>query len=116
MVRARYNNPECLQLFEKLVFFIAGKAGCISHAVPTYQPMLKHGLQGLIDIAAQKEKEFANDTSSEGRQKKGFYAATQIALKGMIEHANNLADEAEEQAAVEQDPDWKNELSQMAAI
>ena len=50
MTRSRINQSqnkelaESLSLFESLVFFIAAKAGCISHAVPGYKAMLEHGL------------------------------------------------------------------------
>ena len=114
LARKRFNNPECLRLFESLVFFIAGKAGCISHAVPTYEPMLQHGLQGLIDMAAQKENE-QND-SQDGRKKAGFYQAVQITLQGIIEHAEQLAREAKRRADGENDPQWQKELRQMADI
>ncbi len=34
--RKKFNNPDCMRLFERIVFFLASKAGTISHTVPAY--------------------------------------------------------------------------------
>ncbi|NTW17611.1 MAG: hypothetical protein HGA41_09195, partial [Syntrophaceae bacterium] len=45
--RKKYNNPPCMRLFERIIFFIAGKAGCISHTVPCYKIIIEKGLDGI---------------------------------------------------------------------
>ncbi len=113
VTRKRYNNPRCLQLFENLVFFIASKAGCISHCVPWYRDMLERGLEGIMEEAAEKE---AVAQGRGDRQEAGFYRAVQIALEGVLAHAANLADEAEQLAAVTDDQEMRRELAAMAGI
>ncbi len=116
VTRSQFDNPECLQLFEKLVFFIAAKAGCISHAVPTYTSMLQYGLSGLIKKAAEYEEELAGVTDADAEQKADFFRAVQISLQGIIVHAEHLAEEAKELATVADDPKDAAEFTAMAAV
>lgn len=116
ITRSRFDNPECLQLFENLVFFIASKAGCISHTVPAYTAMLEHGLSGLMKMAAERELELTTASGKEEQRQVDFYRAVQISLKGIITHAENLAEEAEELAGITVNPDDRAELKEMAAI
>lgn len=116
ITRTRFNNPKCLQLFENLVFFIAAKAGCISHAVPAYSFMLEHGLSGMIAIAAEREEALAAATDKKDRQQADFFRAVQISLQGIIAHATQLADEAEHLARVTNNSEDAAELIEMAAI
>ncbi len=113
ITRSRYNNPRCLQLFENLVFFIASKAGCISHCVPWYRTMLEQGLSGIMEDAAKKEV-LAQGEGEEGRA--DFYRAVRIALEGVLAHAATLADEAAQLAGVTDDPEMKKEFATMADI
>jgi len=114
--RARIGNAESLRLFESLVFFIAAKAGCISHAVPTYVPMLEHGLTGLISKAAEREAAARAQGSDDGNRQGDFYQAVQIALDGIIKHAEKLAEEAARLASAAHDPTLKQEYTDMAKV
>ena len=116
LTRSRFDNPECLQLFENLVFFIAAKAGCISHAVPAYTAMLEHGLSGLIQMAAEREAELASATDTDALQQADFFRAVQISLKGIIAHAEHLSEEAAQLAAIAVDPEDAAEFAEMAAV
>ena len=116
LTRKRVGQAECLSLFESLVFFIAAKAGCISHAVPSYELMLTHGLEGIIAMAAENETEALSKAGEEGLRQADFYSAVQIALQGIIEYAGNLAKEAELLAGVASDPDDAKEFEEMAEI
>lgn len=116
ITRSRFDNPECLRLFENLVFFIAAKAGCISHAVPAYTSMLQYGLSGLIEKAAAHEEEMAGAMDADAKQKADFFRAVQVSLQGIIAHAEHLAEEAEQLARVANDPEDAAELAEMAAI
>lgn len=96
--RKKYNNPECMKLFEKFVFFIASKAGTISHTIPDYKVALEKGIEHIIEKAASKEAKIRGmgNLSSEHRQKMEFYQAVRIAMKGVIAYAGNLSKKAAE--------------------
>ena len=115
LARKRFGNSTGLKLFEDLVFFIAGKAGCISHAVPNYVPMIEKGLIGLVKFASEKEKECLTSGNKEAMAKAEFYQAVQIALNGILEYACHLAEKAELLASITADADQKKELEEMAA-
>lgn len=106
--RAREGNPACMKLFERIIFFIAGKAGTISHTVPCYKIALENGLEWLIEEAAKKEKDLRSDDNlfHETLQQLDFYRAVQIALKGVIAYAANLSAKASELAQQESDS-WR---------
>lgn len=116
--RKKYKNPRCMQLFERIVFFIASKAGCISHTVPNYRVVLDKGLDYLIEQAASSEAQIAAETDSgeEQSQALDFYRAAQIAMKGVIQYARNLSAEASALAEAEQNPARKDNLLEMAAV
>ena len=116
VTRSRFGNPECLQLFENLVFFIAAKAGCISHAVPAYTTMLEHGLSGLIQMASEREQELATAAGEDEKKQADFFRAVQISLQGILAHAEHLGEEAEELAGIAVDPGDAAEFREMAAI
>jgi formate C-acetyltransferase len=108
----------CLQLFERLVFFIAGKAGCISHTVPSYRKVLERGLGGIIAEAAEMEARLRADGRlvKENADKIEFYRAVQMALSGINIYAKNLSQKAAELALIEKDP-WRREnLTRMSAV
>jgi len=107
LARKRFGNSTGLKLFEDLVFFIAGKAGCISHAVPNYVPMIEKGLIGLVKFASEKEKECLTSGNKEAMAKAEFYQAVQIALNGILEYACHLAEKAELLASITADANQK---------
>lgn len=118
VTRKRYNNPQCMRLFERIVFFIASKAGTISHTVPYYATALEKGLLWMIDQAGQKE----DDLNAGAARNKGeehsrlFYRAVQIALRGVIAYAQNLSAEAGRLAEYETDPRRKANYEMMARV
>ncbi len=116
LARKRFNNPACMRLFESLVFFIAGKAGCISHCVPFYTTMLERGLEGIIAEAAAHETALRQREKPEMLRQADFYRAMGIALEGVKAYAANLAREAEELADLSEDPSLRKEFSDMAKV
>lgn len=118
IVRKRYNSPKPLKLFEQFIYFIAGKAGCISHTVPEYRVVLDRGLNYLIQKAADKVNAISTktDISHEEYEKIYFYQAVQIALQGVINYANSLSRKAFELSKQETDIIRKNRLRKMAEI
>lgn len=116
LTRKKFGNPACLELFESLVFFIAGKAGCISHCVPFYTAMLEKGLDGIIAEAVEHETQLRRDASQEERGKADFYKAMAIALDGIKAYAAKLAKAAEEKAEQTDEQDSQKEFARMAEV
>ncbi len=116
--RKKYNNPACMGLFEKFVFFIAGKAGTISHTIPCYRIALDNGVEFIIEEAASREKHIreSGDITGENKQKLEFYRAVQIAMKGVIAYARNLGKKAAELAGKTDDPFRKQNFLTMSGI
>ena len=110
VARQRFHDPKCLRLFEELVFFLAGKAGCISHCVPSYEAMLEKGLVRIIDECSAKQSERIDE------EQKVFYQAAAIALEGIVAYAKHLAEEAERQASLTDDRVRRQEFLDMAAV
>lgn len=103
------NNMLSIRLLEKMVFFIAGKAGCISHTVPLFRRVLE---QGLLRIVQEAEGKAA---ATSGREQ-DFYRAVAVSLQGLLEYAQNLAKTARTLAGNERDPQRKKRLIEMAAV
>ncbi len=116
VTRKRYNNPDCMRLFEELIFFIAGKAGCISHCVPTYQAMLTKGLSGIMAEASERETQLTRAGDSRSLEQTGFFRAARIALEGIVTYANRLAEQAEMLAGLTDKADLRKELEETAAV
>ncbi len=101
--RKEYNNPLSMQLFQRLIFFMAGKAGCISHTVPDYKKALDHGLLFISKEAADKEAELRKKKNPDDEDKRSilFYQAVRIAMDGICRYAENLSKGAAELAVNE---------------
>lgn len=110
---AKENNEAAikgLRLFEKFAFFIAGKAGCISHTVPYFEKVLAKGLDAMIEEARQKENE------TQDRTEKTFYQAMQVAMEGMVEYAQNLSKRAMQLAAEASTEEERKHFQAMADV
>ena len=94
--RKVFGNPKCLKLFESFVYYIAGKAGCLSHTVPDYSVVLDKGLEYIIDFAADAESRLRRKAgrTEEQNQSMLFYRSVGIALRGLCAYADNLHREA----------------------
>jgi formate C-acetyltransferase len=112
--RKKYGNPDCMKLFERLVFFIASKAGAISHTVPCYRLGLERGLESVISEADAREAGIAEAPG--GREKREFYRAVRTALRGVVTYAGRLSARAAELAAGETDPGVRRNLLEMSEI
>jgi hypothetical protein len=55
---------EGMKLFERIIFFIASKAGCISHTIPGYTALLDKGIEYIITRAETLEKAAAGKGDS----------------------------------------------------
>ncbi|MGA2404817.1 MAG: pyruvate formate lyase family protein, partial [Syntrophobacteraceae bacterium] len=107
----------CLNLFEQIVFFIASKAATLSHTVPSYSLMLEKGLLGICREVEEKMGKLAEPgANGENREKTAFYQAVRIALEGLMDYANRLAEHAHALAMLQEDESARRELLDMAAV
>ena len=118
VTRRKHPDLQGLGLMEKFVFFIATKAGTISHTIPEYRVALSKGLDFLIADAAARARDLAqqNSSSTEDAQKINFWRAMQIALRGIIAYAGNLAAAAEKLASKTRDEKRKHHYLAIASI
>jgi len=116
--RAKFNNPPCMKLFERIVFFIASKAGTISHTVPCYRLALEKGVEFIISEAARHAGaiQAKENLTADDKAQLSFYQAVQTALKGIVSYAGNLSKKARELAGNEQDQERRKDLLAMAEV
>jgi pyruvate-formate lyase len=81
-----------------------------------YQKMIDLGAEGLIKIAEAQLKKLGELNTKEEFEKYNFYKGTILALEGLIQFAENYAQEAEKQAATCKDSGRKQELLTIASI
>ncbi|HET9596930.1 MAG TPA: pyruvate formate lyase family protein [Anaeromyxobacteraceae bacterium] len=117
VARPRLADPTPLRVFERIIFFLASKAGTVSHTVPSYRAVLERGLDALIaDAAAREEAAAAAPPSADAARTAAFYRAVQIALEGIIAYARHLSARARALARCERDPRRAHELQAMAEV
>ena len=107
--KKEYGNIMPVRLLEKMIFYVSGKAGCISHTVPDFKRVLAEGLESVIREADEK-------AASAKPEEQEFYQAVALSLKGLIRYAENLSREAERQAMTETDRERREQLLKMAEV
>jgi len=100
---------EELGLLEKMVFFLASKPNCVSHAIPDFSRVVHHGLGEVIQDARKRR-------AAARPEQQDFYRAVIEVLEGVVAYSHRLADEARALAAKEPDPIAKQELLDIAEI
>ena len=83
-------TPRCQQLYERVAFYIAFIASCVSHTVPDFNRLVKFGLQNLLKRA---DEDAANLTLN--NDQKEFIAGVKEVFAGAVTYAHHLAEEAE---------------------
>ena len=106
--KKRYGNIVPVHLLEKMIFYVASKAGCISHTVPDFKRVLAEGMSAIIKEA--EEKAAAQPENCE------FYRAVALVLKGAIAYAHSLSREARRLAESQKDDARKAQLLEMARV
>ncbi len=81
-------TPKCQELMERVAFYLSDKSTCVSHTVPDWERMLKHGLSGL---AAQMRVDLATADTPE----KEFLEGVIAVFEGAVSYAGRLAQTAE---------------------
>lgn len=102
------NHGDTMQtrLLEKIIFFIAGDAGCISHTVPLFERVLAEGLDAIIAEAREK--------AAQGGEPADFYNAVIIVLEGFLQYTARLEKEARALSQTKTNPEEKARLLRMA--
>lgn len=88
-VRRNGDDPFCLNVFERFLFYIASKSNGISHIIPGYSSVVDRGLSAIIEEAEEKERAAASAESTE------FLEAVGVSLEAVIRFANRYADACE---------------------
>ncbi len=116
--RRQFNNPECLKLAERFIFFIAGKAGCISHTVPSYATAVKQGIRALRAEAQSKAEDLkGKKTCPPGvKEKILFYDSVALVLEGVLAYARNLSRQAAACARNEADTEKQKHFDRLAQL
>jgi len=83
-------TPRCQQLYERVAFYIAFIASCVSHTVPDLNRLVKFGLHNLLN-------RMDNDITrlNLNQEQKEFLAGVKEVFTGAVTYASHLADEAE---------------------
>lgn len=117
---AEEENSTCqlgLTLFEKFAFYVAAKAGGISHTIPRYEDVLHKGLNAMIAEARQKEEALKKEPAgADIREKIIFYQAMQAAMQGIIAYAQNLSTKAKMLAMSAMFPEKKKHFEEIAEV
>lgn len=118
VTRLKHPNLQGLNLMEKFVFFIATKAGTISHTIPDYRIALTRGVNAMIAEASSREERLSEtgSASDDDRQKLSFWRAVQIALTGITVYAQHLSAKAADLAAKTTDTQRKENYLALARI
>ena len=82
-------TPRCQQLYERVAFFIAFIASCVSHTVPDFNRLVKYGLQNLTK---RMDEDITNFNLNQDQQE--FLAGVKEVFEGAVIYAHHLADEA----------------------
>jgi pyruvate formate-lyase/glycerol dehydratase family glycyl radical enzyme len=110
-------NPPAMDLLEKMVYFLAGKASVISHTTPCYEKMLAVGINGIIAEAQTMLDAIAKEPDSPDKRKQlDFYRSVQIALQGICSYAANLSAAAKAMAQKTSDPVKKANFVNIAEV
>ena len=86
------------------------------HFAPDHPWLIKNGLQKIIDLCEENQKEIDYKNDPECIKKNDFYEAAKISANAVIKFAERYAELAEQMAKEEKDPERKAELLDMAQI
>lgn len=115
--REQKELEKTIGLSEKLVFFLPGKAGTLSHTTPRYEDVLKKGLLAMIEEARAAELQVKNTSrNGESADQIALLEAMQISMQGLLNYTTRLASKAEGLAAKETDPVKKASYQKMADV
>ena len=108
--RRTADNPTCIKLDERFVFYFQWKAHSLSHTIPDFPTVLGKGLASIAADAGKREKR------ARKQDKKDFYKSLRLSLEGVMTYARHLSEEAAREAGQEDDPVRRAELENLARI
>jgi len=82
-------TPRCQQMYERVAFYIAFIASCVSHTVPDFNRLVKFGLKNLLNRMDADSRSLALDDNQ-----LEFLAGVREVFEGAVTYAHRLADEA----------------------
>lgn len=92
-VRRSGDNPFCLEVFERLMFFIAPKSNGISHLIPDFASVVDRGIEDIAGEVTERMKCVRDEDAAE------FYSAALVALQSVLRFAERYADVCESMAS-----------------
>ncbi|MFX0211869.1 MAG: pyruvate formate lyase family protein, partial [Candidatus Hodarchaeota archaeon] len=104
-------DTETEDYIDKIGFFILTEFAGTSHLTLNHEKTFKYGYKGLIDYISEKNKNF-KDTP----RKQKFLEGITETLKGGIDFAKRYAEEAARLSQLEENPNRKEELENIARI
>ncbi|MBU0971749.1 MAG: pyruvate formate lyase family protein, partial [Proteobacteria bacterium] len=110
-VRINKNTPLCQKIDERWVAYYVWKSTGISHTIPNFKRLLERGTAGIKEDIAARSKD-----ASLSKEQEDTLNAMAIVLTGVEAYAENLAQEAKQQALAEKNPTRKAELETLAQI
>ncbi|MFH2067184.1 MAG: pyruvate formate lyase family protein [Pseudomonadota bacterium] len=110
-VRNHFHYPICQKLDERFVAYFVWKSVGISHTIPNLKRVLDKGISGIIADIQNR----LTDNSLATMQKQTLQAMIHT-LKGVVQYAENLAQEAVRLEQKELNPQRKEELQHLARI
>ena len=110
-VRDKYKSPLCQAIDERFAVYFIWKQAALSHTIPDFPKILEMGATGIIEEIRQEIAHGSQD-SAQTATRHGMI----LCLEGLIAYGENLARQAEADAAAEVDPKRKAELSRLADI
>jgi pyruvate formate-lyase/glycerol dehydratase family glycyl radical enzyme len=97
------------KLHQRLFFFMISKYNCQSHTIPDFKRVLDQGMNALIQQSYEKM-----DGAQPGERT--LYNAMILAMEGVLDYSENLANELKNQSRNCDDPARYHELELMASM
>jgi pyruvate formate-lyase/glycerol dehydratase family glycyl radical enzyme len=112
-VRHRYAAPVSQQLDERFAVYFMWKTVALSHTIPDFPALLRHGTRGLIAEIDTALASLTDPPPGAAETLQGM----RLTLEGLATYAQNLSKKAaEEAAAAQQDPVRRGELERLAEV
>ncbi|MFP4477678.1 MAG: pyruvate formate lyase family protein [Desulfatibacillaceae bacterium] len=109
-VREEHGEPLCQRLDERFAVYFLWKTVALSHTIPDFPRIMGMGTSGIIkEIRAELKTDAGAD-----QEKKDTLEAMILCLEGLEKYAENLAKQAELEAAAETDKTRRAELKKIA--
>ncbi|MBI9074996.1 MAG: SCP2 sterol-binding domain-containing protein [Desulfatibacillum sp.] len=110
-VRTKHRDPLCQKINNRWVAYFVWKTVGVSHTIPDFERLLAKGSLGIIEDAKIRLED-----SGLSREERESLDSMIICLEAVNIYAGNLANQARDLAALEDDPQRKQELIHMETL